>query len=280
MLSHRGSADDDSDFASMPDNDSVRDFERFESAHEICALSDNEVEVERQHLPVASDEEAVLAVRAAVGAFVCEVNSLSVEAADTGSECRGVHKDADNPTGQEGDARADTETSFEEDPSVIGIFQFPAESVDTSLAPVPSRGHLSDVLSAPETSGISRGKKVAISTAAAGVGAIVLGTGGAVCGAVAGSLAGGTVGVVPALLTFGLSIPVGAAMGACTGLCTGAVTGGTTGLVLGGAAGYAGCNRWKCASPSTGDCQYQAGVPNGTVPDACTVTTGSSDCAS
>merc|ERR1719284_735517 len=210
-----------------------------------------------------------------------KVNSLSVEAADTGgSECRVVHKNADNPTEQDGDARADTETSFEEDPSVIGIFQFPAESVDTSLAPVPSRGHLSDVLSAPETSGISRGKKVAISTAAAGVGAIVLGTGGAVCGAVTGSLAGGTVGVVPALLTFGLSIPVGAAMGACTGLCTGAVTGGATGLVLGGAAGYAGCNRWKCASPSTGDSQYQAGVPNGTVPDACTVTTGSSDCAS
>merc|ERR1719284_850945 len=54
-----------------------------------------------------------------------KVNSLSVEAADTGgSECRAVHKDADTPTGQEGDARADTETSFEEDPSVIGIFQF------------------------------------------------------------------------------------------------------------------------------------------------------------
>mmetsp|Transcript_28831 Transcript_28831/g.76007 ORF Transcript_28831/g.76007 Transcript_28831/m.76007 type:complete len:274 (-) Transcript_28831:59-880(-) len=273
MVSHRGSADDDSDFASMPDNDSVRDFERFESAHEICALSDNEVEVERQHLPVASDEEAVLAVRDAVGAFVCE-------AADSGSECRVVHKDADSPPEQDGDAGADTETSFEEDPSVIGIFQFPAESVDTSLAPVPSRGHLSDVLSAPEISEISRGKKVAISTAAAGVGAVVLGTGGAVCGAVTGGLAGGTVGVVPALLTFGLSIPVGAAMGACTGLCTGAVTGGTTGLVLGGAAGYAGCNRWKCASPSTGDGQYQAGVTNSTLPDACTVRTGSSDCAS
>merc|ERR1719284_1859026 len=90
-----------------------------------------------------------------------KVNSLSVEAADTGgSECRVVHKNADNPTEQDGDARADTETNFEEDPSVIGTFQFPAESLDTSLAPVPSRGHLSDVLSAPEMSGISRGKKV------------------------------------------------------------------------------------------------------------------------
>ena len=90
-----------------------------------------------------------------------QVNSLSVEAADTGgSECRVVHEDADTPTEQDGDARADTETNFEEDPSVIGILQFPAESVDTSLAPVPSRGHLSDVLSAPEISEFSRGEKV------------------------------------------------------------------------------------------------------------------------
>lgn len=81
----------------------------------------------------------------------------------------------------------------------------------------------------------------------ASVGALALGTGGAVAGVATGSILGAVAGFIPAFFTFGLSIPVGAILGGGTGLVMGATGGGAVGAVSGGAVGYRLCRTWRTA---------------------------------
>merc|ERR1712151_296925 len=83
-------------------------------------------------------------------------------------------------------------------------------------------------------------KKVQATATTAGVGAVTMGSAGAVGGMVCGGVAGALVGLVPALFTFGLSIPIGAVVGGGAGLFLGGAAGTTVGFAGGGAVGLTG----------------------------------------